>query len=1096
MKRILSVLLASALAASVAVVPVSAEETEAKSTETTSYNYVYDAAKGYSEETLQTREMEKLGRGLVAIKTTNGVYLSWRLFGSEDTVYGSAEENVSFDIYRDGEKIATERNKTNYLDAEGKADSTYYVLKEGETADVMDMGVSFIGSTITVNSPKAGLSVYAVKYGDDGNILEKVIKKEIKSIGAYSFDAGFEPDKVFFWDGMEPVPEETVGVVKPYANSYFDIPLKKPAAETIKTPSGETVGTFNFSPTDCSTGDLDGDGEYEIVVKWVSSEHDVGSPGSGNGSYSGTVRYAAYKLDGTKLWDKDINLGRNIYSSAHTAQFLVYDFDGDGKSEMMVQTSVGSTDGNGEYVSKAAKTETSIAEISDETNATTDYRPSSGWGIITTGKEFLTVFDGETGAALDTISLPTARVGDGSSFGDTSGNRSNRFVANVAYLDGVKPYAVYLRGYYFGRNGQQRTSIAGISFDGEKLSPDYRFDTKSGQPGYYDGAGIYVGNGNHNCTVADVDNDGKDEFITGALCMEVKDDNTFKPRWCTFMEHGDALHIGDYDPTIQGLEFFTVHEDSGPNTMSGQPVEINYGMSVINADTGDIIRHWTAGGDTGRGVMANIGAGGFYQVTSAAGTYRSDGGSNFTAGNYGMSTNFRIFWDGDLYDELLDGTDVTDWNGNGMGRIFRASGCTKINGTKSNPGLQADILGDWREELVYPTTDGNKLRVFMTTTPTDYKIKTLMHDPVYRSGVAAEQTCYNQPPHVGFYMGEEVFEPSPTSLKITQEPSKTTYAVGEDLNLGGMKVSAVYEDGTEKEINYYAVSGYDANTAGEQKITITYKGVSAELTVYVKNIARIEITSEPDNKEVPQMSELDTRGLVVTAVYEDETTAVVDGYTLEYSTKELGEQTVTVNYMGKTAEFTITVTESAVSDLNGTYENSETTSKTDKRFIGTYYGSFTLEHKVTINSMPANSSNDRNNTDGFFFRFMSDAHIAGTKDAVGGGWQLVDDNGKAKVQWKSTDAQDITKTSLTIGETYTFKYDFTHVGDGEGARVSLTITDAQGKVMGSGENLNLRNLSNDAQITEPITMVEIHNQAKAGSTASVTISDAVISSAE
>lgn len=366
---------------------------------------------------------------------------------------------------------------------------------------------------------------------------------------------------------------------------------------------------------------------------------------------------------------------------------------------------------------------------------------------------------------MDTISLPTTRGSEnGVDYGDDFGNRSNRFVSDIAYLDGEKPYAIYLRGYYFGRNGKQRTSIAGISWDGTALSPTYRFDTQKGQEGYYDGAYQYVGNGNHNCTVADVDNDGKDEFITGALCMEVNDDNEFRPKWCTYLQHGDALHIGNYDPTHTGFEFFTVHEDSGTNSLSGNDITLDFGMSVIDAETGNIMFHEGASDDTGRGVMANVRMRadtikfGVQKTLQDSQTAASD----FTTatsltGRNTPSMNFRIFWDGDLYDNLLDGANITDWNGRNMSNIFSARNydCVSINGTKANPSLQADLFGDWREEVVYPTTNGTALRVFSTTDTTDYKIKTLMQDPVYRSGVAAEQTAYNQPPHVGFYMGKK-----------------------------------------------------------------------------------------------------------------------------------------------------------------------------------------------------------------------------------------------------------------------------------------------------------------------------------------------------
>lgn len=750
-------------------------------------------------------------------------------------------------------------------------------------------------------------------------------------------------------------------------------------------------------------------------MKWTSSEHDVGSPG--DPAYSGTVHLAAYKLDGTKLWKNDIELGKNVYSSAHTLQFLVYDFDGDGKSEVICQTSLGSKDGQGKYVSNAAQTDEEIKAITDKENSTADYRSSSG--VITKGEEFLTVFNGETGAAMDTISLPTTRGSEnGVDYGDDFGNRSNRFVSDIAYLDGEKPYAIYLRGYYFGRNGKQRTSIAGISWDGTALSPTYRFDTQKGQEGYYDGAYQYVGNGNHNCTVADVDNDGKDEFITGALCMEVNDDNEFRPKWCTYLQHGDALHIGNYDPTHTGFEFFTVHEDSGTNSLSGNDITLDFGMSVIDAETGNIMFHEGASADTGRGVMANVGAGGYYQIWSAKNSARqSNGGTDFTTatsltGRNTPSMNFRIFWDGDLYDNLLDGANITDWNGRNMSNIFSARNydCVSINGTKANPSLQADLFGDWREEVVYPTSDGTALRVFSTTDTTDYKIKTLMQDPVYRSGVAAEQTAYNQPPHVGFYMGKEVFDTRTlTSIAVTTQPTKTSYVPGESFARTGMVVKANYSDGTSEEISAYTVSEIDKD--------------------------------------------------------------------------KIGEQTLTVSYLGKTDTITIYVVEPGITSLNNIYNTNSTSSKLFTAPIGSYAGDFTLEHTVKINSIPADGKTDKNSVSGFFVRFMADKQ-------TGGGWYLTKKSDtELNVAWKNTRASSV--GTIKLGETYTFRYNFTNVGNGNGATVTLTILDSSGNTVISASGLNLRNFSDtDSGKKSPITYVQIYNQANANSTSSVEFANA------
>ena len=356
MKKLLCTVLSTVFAISSAAALNMSAYADSTNTQQVSYNYWYNSSTGYTDENVHTRQMEKLDRGLIAIKTDGGVYLSWRLFDSEDNIFGSADKNVSFNVYRDGKKISEVATKTNYVD-----------------------------STVGTN-----YSVAPVINGVEG---------------------------------------EKCDAVTVYNNCYFDIPLSKPDDETIYDPSNNKLATYSFFPADCSTGDVDGDGEYEIIVKWTSHERDVGTP-----AYSGTVHLAAYKLDGTKLWKNDIELGKNVYSSAHTVQFLVYDFDGDGKSEVICQTSLGSKDGQGKYVSNAAQTDEEIKAITDKENSTADYRSSSG--AITKGEEFLTVFNGETGVAMDTINLPTTRGSEnGVDYGDDFGNRSNRFVSDIAYLD-------------------------------------------------------------------------------------------------------------------------------------------------------------------------------------------------------------------------------------------------------------------------------------------------------------------------------------------------------------------------------------------------------------------------------------------------------------------------------------------------------------------------------------------------------------------------------------------------------------------------------------------------------------------------------------
>ena len=550
-------------------------------------------------------------------------------------------------------------------------------------------------------------------------------------------------------------------VVRPFPSgaNWFDIPLERPA----DSPFGP------YTISDVSVGDLDGDGSYELVVKWDSAGKDNSVPGM-----TGNVLLDAYKLDGRRLWARPIDLGVNIRAGAHYTQCLVYDFDGDGKSELILKTAPGSKDGCGCFVNLAGEFPAVRAVDNSQ-----DFRDSRG--MVLDGDEFLTVFCGGDGRALDTIYYPNQRI-DPKLWGDDEGNRSERYTAAVAWLDGERPYGFFMRGYYWGKKDYRRgrQCACAVSFEDGHLKCLHSFDTLNvkelagsykGVDGYRRGNEKYIGEGNHNCAVADVDGDGREEVLTGALCYKLDRRNRLKVKWCTFLGHGDALHLGTYRPRRRGYDFFTVHE-CGKRHPLRKGVKLDYGFSVLDAASGRRLFHQPSPGDMGRGMMADTGAGGWYQVWGVSEVEGSDervriGPFARTKKGFeridipGASTNFRIFWDGDLYDELLDGEaggplEVTSWNGERMERIFRTDGCISINGTKANPCLQADILGDWREEIIMAREDNLALRVFVSDIPTDHSFKTLMHDPVYRAGVAAEQTAYNQPPHIGFYLKKEL----------------------------------------------------------------------------------------------------------------------------------------------------------------------------------------------------------------------------------------------------------------------------------------------------------------------------------------------------
>lgn len=632
-----------------------------------------------TNSTTEKRVMEKLDRGTVAVKTNGGVYLSWRLLGTESLT------NQAFDIYRDSEKIYTtgEHDATCYTDSKGTADNKYTVVPKGEAIDKTEAV-----DVWTTNTTYKGRSV-----------------------------------------------------------AYKDIAFKVP--DGGKTPTDEE---YTYTANDMSVGDLDGDGEYEYIVKWDPSN----SKDNSVKGYTGNVYLDAYELDGTLLWR--IDLGVNIRAGAHYTQYMVYDFDGDGKSEVILKTAPGSKDGEGNYVSKAGK---NITKGDDKK----DYRNSSGLLVGEDGgPEYLTVFNGETGAAMQTVDFdPPRSILTSSEWGDSYANRSERYLAAVAYLDGVHPSVVMTRGYY------TYVYAAAYTWDGTDLKEQWLSTNTpteaNGGTGctvkYADGTSknntnktLYA-QGAHSVSVADVDNDGYDEIIFGSAVLD--HDGTV----LTYdgRGHGDAEHVSDFDNDGK-QEIFMAHEAGKHNDKI-----IPYAVDIKRYN-GDIMLQ-AAQGDIGRGIMDNVddkyalssGNLSLFWSVAADGIYNQAGEKvgNIPNTNGSNMENFAVYWDGDLGRELLDGNKLVKYSiKSGTERIYYNSKNSTLpgsinNSTKSNACLTADLFGDWREEIVLRYGDG--VRIYFSTIPTDYRLTTLMHDSQYRCAIAWQNVGYNQSPHTSYYIG-------------------------------------------------------------------------------------------------------------------------------------------------------------------------------------------------------------------------------------------------------------------------------------------------------------------------------------------------------
>ncbi|MFB6162038.1 MAG: RICIN domain-containing protein [Halococcoides sp.] len=512
-------------------------------------------------------------------------------------------------------------------------------------------------------------------------------------------DAGGSPGDTYM---VETDGGEQSKAVEAWENTFLDIPLNRPAPSDAPNTPGEP-----YRPNDCMAGDLTGNGRYDIVVKWVGASEDNAFEG-----YTDPNIFDAYTLEGDHLWR--INLGINIRAGAHYAQPILYDFDGDGIAELAVRTADGTVDGAGNVIG----------------DPEVDYR--NGAGRILEGPEYLTVFDGKTGEELATTDFEPAR-GNICNWGDCYGNRGERFLAGVAYLDGETPSIIECRGYY------ARSALAAFDFDGEQITQRWYFDTADGWPDY-------AGQGNHNLSIADCDGDGRDEIVYGQCVIDHDGTGLHTTGW----GHGDALHVGDFAPDRDGLEIF------GPGETD------NMGEAMRDAATGEPL--WFSGesGDIGRGVAGNIdpssqGA----EAWSSADNGLRDAETGEAVGSTPGPKNFLAWWKGDLKRELLDGTWIGEWDpGADTARTVEDfGGVASNNGTKKTPCLSGDLLGDWREEVLLRREDNEAIRLFATPYETDHRLYTLMHDTQYRCAIAWQNVAYNQPPHPSFYIGQEMDGP-------------------------------------------------------------------------------------------------------------------------------------------------------------------------------------------------------------------------------------------------------------------------------------------------------------------------------------------------
>ena len=606
---------------------------------------------GLVSPALAQRRMENLTRGIVAVKQTGGIYVGWRLFGTDP-------ERLAFNLYRMTDDAAS--------------------VKVNQT-------------------PITGATNYVDRSADINQPLQYYIRPVL--------------------NGEELARSKSARV---WDDNYLEIPIR-PVSE--------------YRPGDASIADLDGDGEYEIVLHQVSRGRDNAFAG-----ITGTPIFDAYELDGTHMWR--INLGMNIRDGEHYTQFMVYDLDSDGKAEMACKTADGTMDGTGQVIGDKSKDWRTHKE-GDRTH-----------GRILDGPEYFTIFDGQTGKALKTVDYIPSRYpingwgGIGGNGGnDSFGNRCDRFLACVAYLDGVRPSVVMCRGVY------GRTVLAAWDWRDGELTSRWVFDSGISYPPFAD-ASPYSGMGGHSLSVADVDADGKDEIVYHSM---VVDDNG-QGLYSTGLRHGDSMHLSDMYPDRPGLEVFTIHENEDDTVRFRTP-----GAAMRDARTGELLWKHSPGIDVRGGLAADIDPrhrG--YEAWGGPGGLRDSHGNEI--GPAPRSSDFAIWWDGDLLRELLTRSTVSKWNWEeGVEERLFSTG-TRRRGR--GPNIMGDLLGDWREELLVTAPDGQSLRLYTTTIPTEHRIYTLMHDPQYRLAIAWQNVVYNKPPHPGFFLGDGMAPPPRPNITL------------------------------------------------------------------------------------------------------------------------------------------------------------------------------------------------------------------------------------------------------------------------------------------------------------------------------------------
>jgi rhamnogalacturonan endolyase len=584
-------------------------------------------------------------------------------------------------------------------------------LNRGMSAFYHGQGVVTIGwRLLTGDAPKKRFDLYRQTFSQINMEVKEVKLNEKPLVNATFFvDKGVDSTLTNTYILKDSKTNKTI-----YAYSLTPSLTSKPYL-SIRLTQIDGDKQMDYRPNMASVGDLDGDGEYEIVLK-----RQIGNLSScQRGLSAGTIRLEAYKLDGSRLWQ--MNLGTNIREGSSYFSFTVYDLDGDGKAEIVCKTAEGTVFGDGSQI--------------DDTDGDgiTDYVIHDGslktFGKILSGPEFISVIEGSTGKELARANF--IERGSPGLWGDETGDNVDRTLGGIAYLDGKRPSYVAVRG------AQGRIVMEAWDYRNKQLVKRWFFDTSAND---YKNVS-YTNQGCATLRVADIDGDGKDELVYGSCVVNNDGSGLYSTGW----GYGESLNLTDIAPQHPGLEIWQSHSLT-PTT---------YGSTLRDARSGKLLLSFPSQEIARNALCADIDPKHYGQEiwsSTTDGIYSCIGKM---VSRTSLPATGVIWWDGDLGRELQDKFYIRKWTENGIVSLFdgKDKGLGWCNGSKGNSCLTADILGDWREEIILPSEDGTEIRIYSTPIPTEKRFICLMQDPVYRLGVCMQNSGNSQPAHPGFFLG-------------------------------------------------------------------------------------------------------------------------------------------------------------------------------------------------------------------------------------------------------------------------------------------------------------------------------------------------------